>query len=164
MCFLMPNKDKSHNKNQPNKKSRISSPFGFLMIALCTSPWKGAWGVYGRTLIRTATVTLRLLCFYLRILSVGHWTLAFLQKPPKVHGCENLWKTQRTNLGRFLIWLLTRTYLFLARGTLPPIASPAVTILVRTGRLAKSIASHSSFRIRSSTLWDLEIRWQWCSI
>jgi hypothetical protein len=66
-------------------------------------------------------------------------------------------------LGWFLIWVLTWTDFFFARGTLPAIASPAVSILVRNGRLAKWIARHSSFQFRSGTLCDLEIRWQWRS-
>ena len=41
---------------------------------------------------------------------------------------------------------------FFARGTAPPIASPAISILVRPGRLAKWIARHSSFQFRSGTL------------
>ena len=50
-------------------------------------------------------------------------------------------------VGRFLIWLFTWTDLFWARGTLPLLVSPAVSILECEGRLAKWLARHSSFSI-----------------
>ena len=61
-------------------------------------------------------------------------------------------KAKRPKLGRFLICILIWTDLFLARGTLPLMASPAVIILVRNGRPAKLITRHSSFQFRSGTL------------
>ena len=76
--------------------------------------------------------------------------------------CVNiLEKAKRTKWGLLLIWLLTWTDPFLARGRLPLIASPAALILVHNGRLVKWRARHSSFQFRSDALWDSKIRWQW---